>query len=65
VLADEPTGELDPGSAVRVVEQLLRLHAERGATLVVATHDRSVAERMDVVIELRDGRVAGTQVVRP
>lgn len=60
-LADEPTGSLDPVSSERVVELLLRLHREQGATLVLVTHDRAVAARMDAVVELRDGRVTGTE----
>ena len=65
VLADEPTGSLDVGSSNKVVELLLRLHKEQGTTLVVVTHDRAVAERMDVVVEMRDGRVTGRKVMRP
>jgi ABC-type lipoprotein export system ATPase subunit len=65
VLADEPTGALDVASSDKVVELLLRLHREQGATLVVVTHDRSVAERMDAVVEMRNGRVTGTRVLRP
>jgi ABC-type lipoprotein export system ATPase subunit len=65
VLADEPTGALDASASDQVVELLLRLHREHGATLVVVSHDRSVAERMDDVVEMRDGRVTGTQVLRP
>ena len=61
-LADEPTGSLDPASSERVVELLLRLHREQGTTLVVVTHDRAVAAQMDVVVEMRDGRVTGTEV---
>ncbi len=61
-LADEPTGSLDPVSSERVVELLLRLHREQGTTLVVVTHDRAIAARMDVVVEMRDGRVTGSEV---
>lgn len=57
VLADEPTGALDVASSGRVVELLLRLHKANGTTLVVVTHDRSVAEQMDVLVEMRDGRI--------
>ena len=64
-LADEPTGSLDPVSSDKVVELLLKLQKEQGTTLVVVTHDRAVALRMDVVIEMRDGRVVGTDVMRP
>ncbi len=61
VLADEPTGSLDPVNSDRVVELLLRLHREQGATLVVVTHDRAVAARMDAVVSMRDGRVLATE----
>jgi putative ABC transport system ATP-binding protein len=65
VLADEPTGSLDTASSDRVVDLLLRLHRSRGATLVVVTHDRRVADRMDAVVELRGGAVAGEKEMRP
>lgn len=57
VLADEPTGSLDTASSEKVVNLLLRAHRESGNTLVVVSHDRSVAERMGVVVELSAGRV--------
>lgn len=57
VLADEPTGALDAISSDRVVESLIRLHRQEGATLVVVTHDRSIAERMDALIEMREGHI--------
>lgn len=63
-LADEPTGSLDSVNSEKVVDLLLRLHAEHGMTLVVVTHDRGVAARMNVVIEMRAGRVTGTEVMR-
>jgi ABC-type lipoprotein export system ATPase subunit len=65
VLADEPTGSLDPVSSDKVVELLLRQHKEQGTTLVVVTHDRAVAARMDANIEMRDGHVIGSDVMRP
>jgi ABC-type lipoprotein export system ATPase subunit len=64
-LADEPTGSLDTVSSNKVVELLLRLHREQGTTLVIVTHDRDVAARMDLVVEMRDGRVTGTEAMRP
>lgn len=57
VLADEPTGSLDAKSSDKVVELLLRLHEKQASTLVVVTHDRSVADRMDIVVEIRDGQI--------
>jgi putative ABC transport system ATP-binding protein len=57
VLADEPTGNLDSGSA-REVLGLLRQARDRGQTLLLVTHDASVASAADRVITLRDGLVA-------
>jgi len=57
VLADEPTGSLDTASSGVVVELLLRLHKANNTTLVVVTHDRAVADRMETVVEIRDGHM--------
>ncbi len=57
LLADEPTGNLDTTSGRQILELLDRLN-EEGITLVVVTHDPSVARRADRVIVLVDGRVA-------
>jgi putative ABC transport system ATP-binding protein len=58
ILADEPTGALDPDSSTTVIDLLLAAQKEIGATLVVVSHDPGVAERMDRIIRLRDGRLA-------
>ena len=58
VLADEPTGNLDPESGERVFELLLQLNRNTGAALVVVTHDLARARRMDRVLALRDGLLA-------
>jgi putative ABC transport system ATP-binding protein len=57
VLADEPTAELDARSEERVLRALRRLREEFGSTVVVVTHSPRVAEAVDRVIEIRDGRV--------
>jgi putative ABC transport system ATP-binding protein len=57
LLADEPTGALDAGNAAVVADLLLEVARELGATLVVATHDRTTAARMGRIVELRDGAV--------
>ena len=59
VLADEPTGSLDPVNATAVVELLLAAQRDFGTTLVVVTHDPTVASRLDRTISLYDGRMAG------
>jgi ABC-type lipoprotein export system ATPase subunit len=60
VLADEPTGKLDSATGAHVVDLLVDACAEVGAGLVVATHDRAVARRMDTSWELHDGELMTT-----
>jgi len=57
LLADEPTGNLDSHSGAQVLDLLDRLKAE-GLTLIVVTHDPSVARRADRVLILVDGQIA-------
>ena len=57
LLADEPTGNLDPETGERVHELLLELNAECGATLVVATHNASLAAAMERTLRLVGGRI--------
>ncbi len=61
VLADEPTGNLDSESAVQIIDLLLDLHGKLGVTLVLVTHDLSVAERASRTIRMKDGRVISDQ----
>ena len=58
VLADEPTGNLDTASSADVFALLRRIHAERGTSFVVVTHDPRLAARCDRLVELIDGRIA-------
>jgi putative ABC transport system ATP-binding protein len=58
VLADEPTAELDERNERIVLEALVRLRGRFGSTVVVVTHSERVADAVDRVIELRDGRAA-------
>ena len=55
LLADEPTGNLDPGTAADVFDTLTRLVRDTGLAALVATHNVALAERMDRVVTLRDG----------
>jgi lipoprotein-releasing system ATP-binding protein len=63
VLADEPTGNLDTASSDEVFALLRRMHAERGTSFVVVTHDPRLAARCDRIVELVDGRIARDQKV--
>jgi putative ABC transport system ATP-binding protein len=58
VLADEPTGNLDTKTGHHVIELLLTINKQRGATLVVVTHDQEIASVADARVYLRDGQVA-------
>ena len=57
VLGDEPTGNLDEANAAQVYELMLELNREIGTALVLVTHDRAMASRMDRMFELRAGKL--------
>jgi lipoprotein-releasing system ATP-binding protein len=66
VLADEPTGNLDPATGARVGDLLLALNRTRGTALVVVTHNERLAERLGRTVALRDGRlVEGNPFAHP
>lgn len=57
LLADEPTGNLDSHTAEQIHELMLQLNAETGCALVMVTHERQLAEKMNVNLQLVDGRL--------
>lgn len=59
VLADEPTGNLDERTADVVLAEFLRLVREEGSAALVATHNERLAQRMDRVVRLHDGKLEG------
>jgi putative ABC transport system ATP-binding protein len=61
LLADEPTGALDSAGAAEIVDLLGQLHAE-GQTILLVTHDPTVAAAADRTVLLRDGRLAASEV---
>lgn len=63
VLADEPTGELDTATGREIMTLLRDLHAERGATVVIVTHDESHLAAGDRVMRMRDGVLTEVAVV--
>ncbi len=63
LLADEPTGNLDPPTADRVFEELLKLVRQSGVAAVVATHNLDLAARMNRTLRLTDGLLVEEEVV--
>jgi putative ABC transport system ATP-binding protein len=61
ILADEPTGNLDQATGAQVIEMLFTLKEETGATLLLITHDETLAQRCARSIHLADGRITGSQ----
>jgi putative ABC transport system ATP-binding protein len=62
-LADEPTGQLDSHSGEEVISILTSMHAERGITLLVVTHDANIAHHCHRIIHLKDGEVIAEENV--
>ncbi len=64
LIADEPTGNLDEGTGASIVELMFRLKRERGATLVLVTHDLGLAARCDRMIRIRSGHIEGDEAAK-
>jgi putative ABC transport system ATP-binding protein len=64
ILADEPTGNLDLATGAEVMDLLFGLREKTGATLLLITHDRSLAKRCDRIVSLADGRIVGAGAKR-
>jgi lipoprotein-releasing system ATP-binding protein len=61
VLADEPTGNLDPATGERIGELLLEMNRARGTALVVVTHNERLAARLGRRVRIAEGRIAPTE----
>ena len=61
LLADEPTGNLDSKNSAQIMELLESLHADKGMTLILVTHDLNVAHAADRIITMSDGQVASDE----
>ncbi|MGH6822488.1 MAG: ABC transporter ATP-binding protein, partial [Methylocella sp.] len=57
LVADEPTGNLDEATGAGIIDLMLALKRDRGATLILVTHDSALAGRCQRRIELRSGRI--------
>jgi putative ABC transport system ATP-binding protein len=63
LLADEPTGNLDSASGAEIINILTRLHAERGITLVMITHDPNVANNCQRIVHFMDGKIVREETI--
>ena len=64
VLADEPTGNLDSKNSQEIVELLKLSNKQYGQTLVIITHDESIALQADRIITIEDGKITRDEVIR-
>ena len=64
VLADEPTGNLDSKNSQEIVELLKESNKKYGQTLIVITHDESIALQADRIISIDDGKIVGDERIR-
>jgi lipoprotein-releasing system ATP-binding protein len=62
LFADEPTGNLDAETGRQIMAVLERLHQEQGQTIVMVTHDRTLARRADRVLVMKDGKLERAEV---
>jgi putative ABC transport system ATP-binding protein len=59
VLCDEPTGDLDPETAERILELFQELNETLGTSFFIVTHSQQVASKADITVEIRDGIISG------
>jgi putative ABC transport system ATP-binding protein len=64
ILADEPTGALDTRTGEEIMGIFQQLNHEQGITVILVTHDPEVAQHAERIISVRDGLIAGDEVVR-
>ncbi|WP_413991828.1 ABC transporter ATP-binding protein [Labrys okinawensis] len=64
LIADEPTGNLDEGTGTSIIELMFRLKHERGATLVLVTHDLGLAARCDRMVRIRSGHIEADEAAK-
>lgn len=65
LLADEPTGNLDPATRDHIVDLLFEHARRRQATFVMATHDHSLTDRFDLVFDFSQPEQSGIEILRP
>ena len=63
ILADEPTGALDSKTGIEVLELIKKLN-EEGNTIILVTHDNSIAEQAKRIVRIQDGKIIEDKVIR-
>ena len=61
IMADEPTGNLDSKSGREILELLFRLNKDLGTTVIIVTHDSSIAEQTQRILHLHDGKLVDSK----
>lgn len=64
IIADEPTGALDSKTSEDIMELFIRLNQEQETTMIMVTHDRTVAEKADRIFHILDGRIQEEEVIK-
>ncbi|MBR6173039.1 MAG: ATP-binding cassette domain-containing protein [Eubacterium sp.] len=64
ILADEPTGAVDSKTSAMIQELFRKLNRERGVTVIIVTHDISLANRVDRVVMISDGKISSERVIK-
>lgn len=64
ILADEPTGNLDSKNSGEIIGLLKQFHKEMNQTLIMITHDESIALQADRILSIQDGKISGDEVMR-
>jgi len=64
IVADEPTGNLDSSTGKKIMEILIGLHKDENKTIVVVTHDPTIANYSNQVVHIKDGQLASNHFQR-
>lgn len=64
LLADEPTGSVDPATSAYIFDTFRRLNRELGLTIIIVTHDMTVAGKVGRVANIRDGKISSERIMR-
>ena len=64
LLADEPTGSVDRKTANYILDMFRRLNKDMGVTIIIVTHDKDLAKKVNRVVAIRDGKTSSERIVK-